>query len=97
MWTGVVVEPYSSHSIELSFIISTGKNAFDTIKNNFAYDMLFIPDTYIADTDKSNNNSNWRASYSLNTFQGVVLDDANSDNSPTGDSPLAGVTVSISQ
>jgi cysteine-rich repeat protein len=97
MWTGVVVPPYSSYSIELSFVISTGKNAFEEIKNNFAYDMLFIPDTYIADADKSNNNSNWRASYSLNTFQWVVLDDANSDSVPTGDSPLAGVTVSISQ
>ena len=69
MWTGVVVEPGGSYSLDLSFIISTGKVTFDTIKNNFAYDMLFVPDSYIADADKSNNQSRRKASYSLNTIQ----------------------------
>jgi hypothetical protein len=95
-WSGVVVEPYSSHSLELSFIISTGKNAFDAINNNYTYDMTFTPDSYIADIDKSNNNSNWRASYSLNTFRWYIQHDTNNDGIlDSSDKPLSWLEVQL--
>lgn len=97
MWTGVVVEPGWSYSIDLEFTISTGKNVNDTIQNNFAYDMLFIPESYIADADKTNNSGRWVASYSLNILQGTVLDDANGDDLLWGDAPLSWVVVWLSQ
>ena len=97
MWTGVVIEPGWFYSIDLIFIISTGKNAFDTVQNDFAYDILFIPESYIADADKTNNNSKWVASYSLNILQGTVLDDANGDDLLWGDAPLSWVVVWLSQ
>ncbi len=97
MWTGVVLEPWVSHSIDLSFIISTGKLAFESIRNNFAYDMLFIPESYIADADKTNNSGRWVASYSLNILQGTVLDDVNGDDLLWGDAPLSWVVVWLSQ
>ncbi len=42
--------------------------------------MLFIPESYIADADKTNNSGRWVASYSLNILQGTVLDDVNGDD-----------------
>lgn len=79
VWTGVVVEPNSSHNIELSFVISSGKSAFDIIRNNFSYDMTFIPDNSIMDSDNSNNSTGWKASYSFNTFQWYIQHDTNND------------------
>ena len=97
-WSNIIVEPFSSHSIDLSFVISEDKLPFDMIRNNFSYNMLFVPENYITDINQSNNQSSWRWSYSLNIFEGIVLEDTNTNNTPDiWDLPISSATVSISQ
>lgn len=70
-----MVPPYTTHTIDLSFVIAVDKIAFATIENDFVYDMFFAPPTYVTDINKSNNNAQFAGSYTLNSITGSVQDD----------------------
>lgn len=96
--SNVVVPPYSNYDLYLSFIISTGKAVYDTIENDFSYSMLFVPENYITDIDRTNNQSSRNWSYYLNIFEWTVLEDINHNALyDITDMPLSWVSVSISQ